>query len=242
VELDARSSAAHFAMATVYLVKDWNFQSAELELRRALELDPESVQARFGYAILKQTLGDPAGALRLIEEALQLDPASPPLGAHYCRLFYFLRDFHRAEAECRKVLDREPGYALAHYYLALALGSLGRIAEANQSLDRSGWMPGVLEADRAWLSLRQGDRRPAAAALEKRRELVRDGKVGASAKILLTAILGRLDEAYDSLEAGLATRAPELLSIHIDPRLDPIRSDPRYIPLLRRIGIPATAR
>jgi hypothetical protein len=63
--------------------------------------------------------------------------------------------------------------------------------------------------------------------------------VNASAKLLLASILGHVDEAYESLEAGVASRAPELLTLHIEPRLDPIRTDPRYDTVLRRIGIPA---
>jgi tetratricopeptide (TPR) repeat protein len=240
VQLDETSTTAHVAMGMVQMIWKWDFGSAEAEFRRALELDPESVQARLGYARLKLITGDPRDALRLVEESLQFDPASPPLGTEYCRVFYFLRDFRRAEAECRKVLDRERGYALAHYYLALSLGSLGRIEEANQSLDRSGLMPGVVAVDRAWLSARAGDRRPAAAALEERRELVRRGKIDPTAKLLLAVVLNRMDEAYEALEAGLRTRAPEMLTLHIEPRLDPVRSDPRYAAVLRRIGIGAS--
>ena len=239
LELDARSSAAHYALAMVYTFKDWRFAAADLELRRALELDPESVQVLLGYARLKMITNDLSGALRLVERAMRLDPASPAVGVESCRLYYFRRDFRRAEAECREVLDREPGYALAHYYLALSLGLLGRTAEGDESLNRSGLMPGVVEADRAWLKWRDGDRRLAVSVLERRRELVRGGKVNASAKMLLAAILGRMDEAYESIEAGLDVRAPELLFILAEPRLDPLRADPRFPSVLQRIGIGA---
>jgi DNA-binding winged helix-turn-helix (wHTH) protein/Tfp pilus assembly protein PilF len=239
LQLDSYSSEAHYAAAMLYMIKDWNFPSSDAEFQRALKLAPDSVQTRFGYARLKLTVNDTKAASRLVEEALQLDPASPALGTIYCQVFYYQRDFRRAESECRKVLDREPGYALAHYYLALALGAIGRIDEANRSLEESRLMPGVIEADRAWLSLRQGDRRPAAVLLENRRDLTRRGKVNASAKLLLASILGHVDEAYESLEAGVASRAPELLTLHIEPRLDAIRTDPRYDIVLRRIGIPA---
>ncbi|MBC7928238.1 MAG: winged helix-turn-helix domain-containing protein [Bryobacteraceae bacterium] len=242
LQLDARSSAAHYAMGSVHLVSEWDFSRADAEFRKALALQPESVQSRLGYARLKLTTGDFLGAQQLVEEALRLDPASPPLGTEYCRVFYYQRDFQRAESECRKVLDREPGYGLAYYYLALSLGSLGRLPEARQNLKRSSLMPGVLEADYAWLSLREGDRRPALAVLEQRRELVRQGKVGAIAKLLPAAILNRMDEAYEALEAGVATKAPEFLTVAIEPRLDPIRSDARYAPLLRRAGIPSAKR
>lgn len=237
VQLDARSSAAHYAVASVHMIKDWNFRAADTEFRRALELQPDSVQTRFGYAKLKLTTGDIDGAQQLVEEALRLDPASPPLGVEYCRVFYYLRDFRRAESECGKVLDREPGYSLAHYYTALSQGYLGRLDEAHRSLDRSGLLPGVIEVDRAWLSMRKGERRPALSALETRHELLRQGKVDATANLLLLAMLDRIDELFQALEVGLATRAPELLTIDIEPRFDSMRNDPRYPALLRRIGI-----
>lgn len=236
LELNPASSPAHYATGMIRMFKDWNFRAAEAEFRRALALDPQSVQVRIGLGRLKIATGEIAEARRFTEEALDLDPASPPLGAQYCCVFYYQRDFRRAESECRKVLDREPGYALAHYYLALSLGFLGRIDEANDSLNRSGLMPGVVEADRAWLRLRNGDRRLALEALERRQELIRQRKVDATAKLLLAASLERFDEAFDALETAVSTRAPEVLTLAVEPRLDPIRADPRYAALLRRIG------
>jgi DNA-binding winged helix-turn-helix (wHTH) protein/tetratricopeptide (TPR) repeat protein len=235
--LDPDLPTAHYASASLEMAHHWRFDKAETGFRRALELDPTSVQSRFGYAHLKFAKGEVPAALRLIEEALRLDPASPLLGARYCQAFYYARDFHRAEAECRKVLDREPGYALAYYYLALSLGSLGRTDEARRSLDRTSFMAGVLEADRAWLSLRDGDRRPAVQVLERRRQLIAQGKINGSAKLLLCAILGRNDEALEAIEAGMATRAVEMLTLNVEPRLDPLRSDPRFRDVLRRIGL-----
>jgi tetratricopeptide (TPR) repeat protein len=242
LELGPNSSTAHYAAAMLQMIRHWDFKAADSEFRRALELDPESVQTRLGYGRLKLTIGDPAGALALVEEALRLDPASPPLGMEYCRLFYYLRDFRRAESECRKVLDRERSYALAHYFLGLSLGWLNRLDAAQESLDRSGLMPGVLAADRAWLRLRAGDRRPAQLVLEDVRELVRRKKVDASATLLLATLLNRMDEAYEALDSALADKAPELLVLHVEPRLDSLRSDPRYPAVLRRIGAPIAAK
>lgn len=234
--LDPASSTAHYAAGLLALVQHWDFPKSEAEFRRALELDPDSVQVRFGYAHLKLARDGPDQAIPLVEEALRLDPASPPLGAEYCRLFYFRRDFRRAESECRKVLDREPGYALARYYLALSLGYLDRLEEAQRMLQQSGLGPGVVEADQAWLSLRGGDRQPAIQALEKRRQLIRQGTVDPTAKLLLATMLGRMDEAREAIEAGIRTQAPEMLTVHLEPRLDALRSDPQCAALLSRFN------
>jgi DNA-binding winged helix-turn-helix (wHTH) protein/Flp pilus assembly protein TadD len=237
LELDPANSPAHYAMGMLHTFRNWDFSSAEAEFQRALQLAPASVQTRMGYALLKISLNRMAEAQQLAEEALRLDPASPPLGALYCRVFYFQRDYRRAESECRKVLDREPGYALAHYYLALALGSLGRVEEAGESFKASGLMPAVVEADHAWLSALRGEQGPARRVLDARRESIRQDKVDAVAKLLLAATLDRQDEAYEAIEAGLARRAPELLTLHVEPRLDSIRKDPRYPAVLRRIRL-----
>ncbi|HYP15354.1 MAG TPA: winged helix-turn-helix domain-containing protein [Bryobacteraceae bacterium] len=236
LELDGNSGPAHYATAMILLVKDWNFRAAEAEFQKSLELQRESVQARLGYSRLKIAIGDLDGARRLAEEALRLDPASPPLGTEYCRVFYFGRDFRRAESECRKVLEREPGYALAHYYLALSLGYLGRNSEANQALDRSGLMPGVVEADRAWIRLRAGDRTAAEQVLADRLDRVRRGEVDGTATLLPAAMVGDMDEAYRAIQAGLHLHAPELLTLHLEPRLEPVRRDARYAEVARRIG------
>ena len=237
LELDPNLSSAQYAAGLVSLFHHWHFDKAEQHFTRALKLDPSSVQARLGYTQLKFAKGEVNEAIRLTEEALRLDPASPLLGARYCQAFYYARDFHRAEAECRKVLDREPRFALAEYYLALSLGWVGRTDQARQTFDQTAMAAGVIEADRAWLSLRDGDRRPAKQVLESRRELIRQGKVNASAKLMLSTILGYNDEAFEALQAAIDTRAVELLTLRIDPRLDGIRSDPRYPPVLQRIGL-----
>jgi DNA-binding winged helix-turn-helix (wHTH) protein/Flp pilus assembly protein TadD len=228
LRLDPRLSLAQHASASVAMIRDWSFTKAEAGFRRALELDSGSVQSRMGYAQLKVAMGDLKGARRLSEEALRMDPASPLLGAQYCRVLYYSRDFLGAAAECGNVLEREPHYALAHYYLALSLGSLNRFTEASDHLRKSGLQPGVVEADEAWLAALRGDRAPAERVLEARRNLIRDGKIDASAKLLPAVTLGLFDEAFEALDAGLRSRAPELLTTPLEPRMDSLHPDPRW--------------
>ncbi len=112
-----------------------------------------------------------------------------------------------------------------------------RTALAADDKAHGGAFDPVTEADRAWLSLRDGHPRPAWQALERRRELIRRGKLNATANLLLCAVLGRNDEAFEAIEAGISTRAIEVLTLNVDPRLDSLRADRRYPAILRRIGI-----
>jgi len=234
LELDSKLHSAHYADALSKL-HNWRLEESETSFAKALKLEPASVQTRLGYTHLKFAKSEISEAIRLLEEAIRLDPVSPLLGARYCQAFYYARDFHRAEAECRKVLDRQPHYAIARYHLALSLGWLGRIEEARKSLDGINVGPGVVEADQAWLSLREGDTRTAREILERRRESIRQGKMRVSSKILLCAILGEKDEAFEAMNAAIAARAFEALTFNVDPRLDPLRTDPRYRGLIGRV-------
>jgi DNA-binding winged helix-turn-helix (wHTH) protein/tetratricopeptide (TPR) repeat protein len=235
LELDPKLHSAHYADALSKL-HNWQLEESERSFARALELEPASVHTRLGYTHVKFAKKELGEAMRLLEEAIRLDPVSPLLGARYCQAFYYARDFHRAEAECRKVLDRQPHYAMARYHLALSLGWLGRIEEARKSLDGINVGPGVVEADVAWLRLREGDKRTAMQVLERRRESIRQGKMRASTKILLCAILGEKDEAFEAMNEAIAARAFEALTFNVDPRLDPLRTDARYRGVIWQIG------
>ncbi len=239
LQLDSDSAMAHYAAGMMSYFAEWNFDAAEESMQRALRLQPGSVQFRFGLVYVKIAKGDLDGAERIAREALEADPAAPAVGAAYCRIFYLKRDFHRAESECKRVLDREPGYGIASYYLALSLGFLDRYGEAREALAKSAMQPGVIETDEAWLRGREGDRRPAAKILEIRREMVLRRTVTASAKLLPAIVAGNLDEAFDAVDAGLVERAPELLSLRVDPRLEPLRSDSRYAGALARFDAAA---
>lgn len=237
VELDSASSPAHYAMGRVLLVKDWNFPAAETAFRRSLDRSPDSALPRIGLAQVFSASGRLRDAQTEIETALRLDPASPLLGGLYCQNFFWQRDFARTELECRKVLEREPRFALAHYYVALSLGFQGRHREAEQALADSGIQPGVIEADLAWLKLLRGDSKPAEALLELRRKQIAGGMIDASAKLLLASILGNMDEAMEALETAIRTRAPEVLSVRWDARLVRLQADPRFEATLRRAGL-----
>lgn len=242
VQLDPRSGTARSAHGLALATVGWRFDEADAELQRAMELEPGSVQTLFSYSVLKLATGRVHEARRLVEEALRLDPASPALGAQYCKVFYYSRDFERAAFECRQVLDREPGYTLAQYYLALSLGFLGRTGEAMQVLNDSRLAPDVVATDRVWISLQGGDRKPAEARLDTLRELVRRGKIDGSSTLLLAAALGYRDEAFEAIDAALESRASELLTLSVDPRLATMRTDPRFEKALRRAGLHPDAR
>lgn len=236
LQLDASNSYAHTAAGAVHLLESVDLQAAARHFRLALNQEPDSVSIRSVYSHLLLAMGDLDGAHALVEEALRLDPASPSVGTQYGALFYFQRDYKRAAAELGRVLEREPGYALAHYFLALSQGFLGDFDEAERNLKSARLNPDVVRTDRAWLKAMQGDLRPAKELLAERRLMVQDGTLDVSANLLLACTLGEADEAIAAVESAIETRAAEMLTLHAEPRLDFVRSDSRYT----RLKLPGT--
>lgn len=228
LHLEEGNALALAASGAALLIKGQDLAQADRYYRRALEREPNSVTIRYGYSYLKLALSDLDGARALIEEALRIDPASPRIGTQYGTIFYYQRDYLRAAEEFRRVLHREPGYALAHYYLALSLGFLGEADEALANLDASRLNPDVLATDRVWLLAMRGDPAPARELLAERQHLVESGKLDASVNLLLAATLGEKDLATAAIEAANATAAVERMTIHLEPRLDSLRGLPGF--------------
>jgi DNA-binding winged helix-turn-helix (wHTH) protein/tetratricopeptide (TPR) repeat protein len=238
IELDPRSVHGHAARGAALMIGEWKFAEAEAAFRRALSIDPNALMASIYYTQLLHSLGRAGEALPLLDRAQKADPVAPQIGVLRGLTHYWSGDFERAAAEFRTVLERERNDTLANYYLALSYGFQGRSTDALNHLRRAELTPLVLRTDEAWLALRLGDRRPAEIWYRELRQRIAKGEFPESASMLLAASLGRLDEAFASLDAAIAGRDPDVLNLKIDPRLAAMRADPRYAAALRRIGFP----
>lgn len=236
VRLDPRLGAAHAALGMARMVADWDFTGAEASFRRALDLDPHSILALVGLSQLLSATVRSNEALALAQQAAKIDPVSPMIGVQVGIAFYHQRRFDDAARQFRSVLERERGFALAHYYLGLTYGYLERFQDALEHLAKADLHPGMLRADRAWLALRQGDRKPAETLYSQLQADVRAGSASASSLLLLAASLGLLEDAFSSLEVAQRERNPDLLNLRSDPRLEPLRADQRYEEAVRRLS------
>jgi Tfp pilus assembly protein PilF len=235
IGLDRESGPAHSALGGVRLLADWDFAGAEASLRRALTLEPDSVEALLHYAQLMNASARFDEAQSALERAVKRDPVSPLLGVQLGIVLYNQKRFDHAAQHFRDVLHRESGYGLAHYYLALCYGFLGRFDEAFSHLAKSGLHPGVLRTDAAWLLLRKGDSSAAERIYAELSHEVAQGKMSASAPVLLAASTGKVDEALGFIDASFAQRAPELLGLQSDPRLEPLRTHAKYHLAVKRL-------
>lgn len=237
VLLDPRQPLAHVALARVRLLADWDWRLAEESLREALSRGDPTPEVLASYGCFLSTLGRFDEARRQLRAAQDLDPASPYISTIAGRNDYFAGRWKEAAAQFSAVLEREPGYSLASYYLALTLGFQGRTQDAVHELRNARLNPAVLRTDTAWLQHRQGRSELAAAVLEEKKRLVAVGECSRCDLLLLAASLNRKDEAFQSLEACFGEHSTAVLNLNSDPRLEPIRGDPRFDAALRRLGL-----
>jgi Tfp pilus assembly protein PilF len=227
VQLDDRLPLGHTVLANVLVAGDHAWPEAEREFRKALKLDSQCVRTLQGYGCFLMRSGRLAEAKQVIEQARLLDPASPILGVLEARISFYEKQYEKARDQLRGVLEVEPGFVLAHYYLAVCHSYLGSPREAEAEMRKAGLAERTAAVESAWLQARDG--KPKSGSL-----LFEQGPASALTTPFLAGELGRVDDAFALLEAAFEKRSPLILGLRVDPRFDPLRSDPRFSTLLRR--------
>jgi tetratricopeptide (TPR) repeat protein len=212
----------------VYLLADFDARLAEREYREAIRLDSSSAYAHYGYAYLLALQERFDEARAAIGRARERDPVSALIGMQAGRIEYFARNYSLSVSLLRDLLEHEPSFSAAHYYLALSLAHLGRFEEARAELRLARLSAAVIETDTAGLSAMAGDRGPAKLLLARRRATL-SGRDDDWSRILLPAAdAGEIALAIEALESMVHSREIEVLSIRVDPRFDSLRSDQRF--------------
>jgi DNA-binding winged helix-turn-helix (wHTH) protein/Tfp pilus assembly protein PilF len=235
IRLDPTLSLPHVSLAYVRIMADFDPAGAERDYRRALSLDSNSTPARYGYACLLSHMGRLPEARAMILRAREIDPVSPLIGVAAARIEYYDHRYQQAIALLKDVLDREPAFSQAHYYIAMSLAYLGRVEEARTHLHRARLSESLVETEAAWLHTLAGDRATARALLRQRRSLVESGRAKATVMLLPAIDAGDRDTALRALEEMARTREIELLQLKVNPRFDPLRAEPRFAAVVQRV-------
>jgi tetratricopeptide (TPR) repeat protein len=238
--IDDTLAEAHAGLGVIALVRDWDWPGAERAMETALELNANSVIAHWCRACLAATMLDSARALREIARTIELDPLNLHVRCGDAEFCYWIRDYRQVEEYVSQVLDLDPGFPRAHFVLGRVREAEGRIADAITEYERAGVITADLKGARR--ALRQGG--PTA----YHRWVLRAGTAGMPQAGSLTdrpfyqarihARLGEVDLAMTYLEQAYAERDSLLVMLKAVEWCDPLRSDPRFADLVRRVGIP----
>ena len=239
LQIDERLPEAHTALALIVQNYDWDWQTAEKEYRRAIELNPNYATAHHWYAEHLTWLGRFDEALRESEQARQLDPLSMIIAADNGVILYSSRQYDRAIEKFRSVLAMEPNFSRTSIVIN-AYVERGMFAEALADIDQrrrvngdAAWSWAVL----AYVYGRSGQQTQARRAVKKLEQLNRREQIDPAVLAGVYTAMGNRDQAFACLEKAYSQHSTLLVTLKVEPMYDPLRSDPRFQDLLRRVGL-----
>jgi DNA-binding winged helix-turn-helix (wHTH) protein/TolB-like protein/tetratricopeptide (TPR) repeat protein len=236
VALDPGLAEAHLGMGNVYSFR-WEWNAARRELERAIELNPGYATARHWHALHLALVGEFDEAIREAQRARELDPLSPSINTDLGWVYYLAHRGPEAIAAYRSTLAMDPDFSLAHFDLALVLSEEGKSSEAIAEMEKASDRGSDYLAGLGYVYGRAGLRPEALRALAKLKALSRTHYVPPYHFAWIYTGLGDRDRAIGELEEVYREHTQHVVDFKTVPMFDPLRSDPRYQDLLKRVGL-----
>jgi TolB-like protein/DNA-binding winged helix-turn-helix (wHTH) protein/tetratricopeptide (TPR) repeat protein len=241
LQIDDRYAPAHAELGVILAEYEWDWRGAEREYRRAVELNPNFAYAHKLYAEYLSYVGRFEEAIAEARLARRLDPLSIVSNSLVGLVLFRSRRYDEAVAELQRAIELDPNHPLAYLPRGLALSMLNRHDEAIVALEKSASVSGQNSEMMAQLALAYGR----AGRVDRARAILRSLEVAAQTQhvspfsfALAYAGLGEWGRAIDSLEAAYRERDWLLCVLKTEPVFDPVRGDPRFQALLRRLNLP----
>ena len=238
IEIDEALAEAHTSLAITIFWYDWNWNEAENQYKRALELNPNSDTHLF-YAHLLSNTGRSAEALVEIRRARELDPYSPFINTLEGQFLIYAGKPDEALARLREAFELAPDFWFPHVFAASAYIDKGMfpeaIAEARRAKELSS-VQTISVAFEGYALAKLGKRDEARAALSGLLKLSQERFVPPYHIALIYNALGDDDEALAWLKRGFEQRDPKMTFLKVEPKWNNLREDPRFQDLLRRVG------
>jgi DNA-binding winged helix-turn-helix (wHTH) protein/Tfp pilus assembly protein PilF len=239
LEIDGSSPEAHTALALIVQNYDWDWQASEREFRRAIELDPNYATAHHWYAEHLMWLGRFDEALRESERALQLDPLSLIIATDHGAILYFSRQYDRAIEQFRAVLEKDPNFGrggiVTYSYVEKGMfaEALAETAKWRRVYGEGPWYWSAL----AYIHGRAGQQERALGELEKLEQSNRRQQLDPVVMSWAYLGTGNKEDTFVWLEKAYSEHSNLMVTLKVEPAYDPLRSDPRFQDLLRRVGL-----
>jgi TolB-like protein/DNA-binding winged helix-turn-helix (wHTH) protein len=241
LELDSNLAEAHASLGLIAPFSNWNWADAKRHYERAIELNPNYATAHHWYAEgYLMPVGRSDEAIAEMRKAQELDPLSAVIATDLGKELYFVHKYDEALVELHRALELDPNFVSAHNWISDTLLEKGMYNDAKAELEKTKSLKEerIYIRQTAYLYARMGRRAEGRAALAKSLQLSQGKQVSSGAVALTYAALGDKEESFQSLEKAYTERSSFMTSLKYWSVFDPLRSDPRYTDLLRRVGLP----
>jgi len=240
VEIGNDVAAAHQAMGAYKMFFEWDLKGADTEFKRAIEIDPDFAGARelYSYSLIAQRRYEES--LAEIKKASELEPTSLIIQSDLASVYRYMGQFDEALKIDRRTVEMDPNYAQSRFGTAHALSRLGDHDGAVREISKGIELSGGSTRMKSVLGIVQ-----ARAGNKEEAQKIIDGLVANSAKehvtpediAMIYSVMGDKDRAFEWLERAYAERSCWLYELNVDPDWEPIRDDPRFHDLVKRIGL-----
>lgn len=239
LEIDSRLSEAHVSLGISLMLNEWDWKNAEKEFKLGIELNPKYANGRHWYAELLLFLGRTEEAFREISLAVELDPVSQGILKDKGIFYYYTGQYNNAIDMATMTLELDRNFVPAYRLLSLAYQGMKMYDEAIAENRRWGELNGnkiktdVSLAEIYALAGRKEDSKKLIDKIEGKKLSANDYRGMAQVYVAL----GENDTAFMWLEKSYQHHEESLCSLKIDPKMSPLRIDPRFNSMLRKIGL-----
>ncbi len=240
LDLDPGLAEAHAALGAVQSFFDWEWGDGERSLRRAIELNPNSPTAHRYLSYLLECTGRADEAVAEARSGAALEPLSNMWAIWVTVAQYYAKRYGEAIAGTQRLIEKEPTNPVFHGHLGLCYMRLGRFPDAVAEIREAARLPGAPAWTSAYLCYAYAAWGKTAEARRALKELVRRSRGSAPSAMQLAMAyvgVGERDRAFEWLDIAFEERAEGLAYLNIEPGWNPLRSDPRFQELLRRMRL-----
>jgi len=238
LEIDPMLAQAHSALADSLATYDWNWAESESHFKKALELDENVSYTQLAYGISYLTaMGKRDEMVKEAERAVELEPLSAISNFVLVSIYSYDRKYDKALIQARSAFDLDPNFPLGRGLLGFALIANGKYDEAISAIGLSPQSPSISVVALALAYAKQGKRAETEQQISSLRDLAKTQYIRPYFFASIYATLGDKDSAFAELEKSLAERDCYLGRITADPFMDPLRDDPRFKSVLKRMNL-----
>jgi serine/threonine protein kinase/Tfp pilus assembly protein PilF len=240
--LDSSLGEAHTSLAVILSIYEKQWHTGEIQFQKSISLRPDYATAHHWYSFCLCAMGRISEGIAEVSKAEQLDPLSLIILTNFGTVLYWARQYDRALEQYHKVLSLSPDFWTAHWMMGLAYEQKGRYSDAAEEMRIAmKFFPGtcaVLAASLARVHALSGSPEE---ALHVAGQVKSEDEAGVSCPYHLAmayAALGQNDLAFQWLDTAFEAHDMWINFIKVDPKMDSLRRNPRYMELLRRIALP----